>query len=221
MNYKKRAERFKEARTDRNINGPESMRIVDEKTGVPKSTIQKLEKENDETKVGYVDIVTLANHYGVNVAWLMGQPGASPSIDENIQNAAKATGLSTKAIESLRRITDERSKLALSHFLETESITGIADWLSLAEEMIQNASINKVENWDERREITSKYCHDLTVEMKLDHKESARYFLSRAIQQTGDTLTYVIAEQWIKKVSEWVEIKSKEMKKNGKHSEKN
>ena len=106
MDDKERAKRFREAREKHNKNGYESMDTVGQNlaVNVPKSTIQKLENENDSTNVGYKTIVNLAEHYGINVAYLMGQPGSSPSLDESSQAVTKATGLSAEAVEAIRSL---------------------------------------------------------------------------------------------------------------------
>lgn len=100
IDHVERAKRFREARNDRNINGKETLRTVVEETMIPKSTICNMENEKSKTNIGYIDIVNLANHYGVNVAWLMGQSD-SPSLNEDVQAATKVTGLSSDAIEKL------------------------------------------------------------------------------------------------------------------------
>lgn len=220
MDFKERSERFRSAREDHNKNGKESMRIVEGKADVKRSTIYKLEKADDETNVGYQDIVKLANYYGVNVAWLMGQ-STSPSLDDSSQAVTKTTGLSPKAIENLQKITDEDEKRAMNQLLESDSFRTVVTWLSLAENMIQRENITEVESWDEKREIESTWDNSFNVEMKLSPKESARYFLSRAIQTTNDALTLLVSELWTLKVTKWAEKVIKEGKKNGKRNKKN
>ncbi len=127
MDVKKRATRFKEARE--NIN--ESLRTVDEKTGISKSTIHKLESEDDSTKVNYVDICTLADHYKVNVAWLMGQSD-SPSLDENIQIVTKTTGLSNEAINMIKSMKDNKLIDSLNKLLESEDFSRMVRWYKTA-----------------------------------------------------------------------------------------
>lgn len=106
MNAEQRAERFKNARLTYNKNGKEGLRAVEEKTGISQSLIWDLEAKTIERKVNYPTVVELANHYGVNVAWLLGQSN-SPSLDESSQVVTKVTGLSCEVVETLQSLKPE------------------------------------------------------------------------------------------------------------------
>ena len=55
------AEKLRDLRDKNSYN----LAAVSEKTGIPVSTLQRLES-NDDIRVGYQDIVTLARFYGVS-----------------------------------------------------------------------------------------------------------------------------------------------------------
>lgn len=65
------AERFKDARTVHNIHKKQSMKTVEQATGVSASMIKDLEA-GSERSVGYDKIMALAKHYYVSVDWLLG-----------------------------------------------------------------------------------------------------------------------------------------------------
>lgn len=202
--------RFQQARENA---GNESLESVAENSKVSKNTIWKL--EHNMVDAGYKVVRRLAEYYQVNGAWLMGMPNTSPTLDESSQAVTKVTSLSEKAIENLQKITDADEKDAMNSLLESESFRTVVTWLSLAEHMIQHENITKVESWDEQRKIESMWDDNFNVEMKLSPKESARYFLSRAIQTTDDMLSLIIREQWTDKVEQWASKTIKEMKENG------
>jgi transcriptional regulator with XRE-family HTH domain len=116
MDHKERARRFKEARNS----VKETLRTVSELTNIPKSTIANMENEKSETNIGYIDIVKLANHYHVNIAWLMGQPDSSPSLDKDSQTVTRATGLTTESINVLGSIKDSSLINSLNLLIESE-----------------------------------------------------------------------------------------------------
>lgn len=67
-----RGERFKDARTEFNRNGKQTLREVEQATGVNKAKIQALEDDENNRSVGYEDVATLAKHYGVTADFLLG-----------------------------------------------------------------------------------------------------------------------------------------------------
>ena len=142
MNAKDRAERFKQAREKYNQHGKQSLRIVDHETGISKSTIQKLEssKEDNDTNVGYIHIVTLADYYGVNVAWLMGQPGSSPSLDVNSQTVTQVTGLSSEAISILQDIKNTELIDALNKTIENKGLVLMIQQFTLARQINEKST---------------------------------------------------------------------------------
>jgi len=215
-------ERFYIARTKLNKHNKdgkiESINTVAEKTNIPISSLFLYEHSDEKKRrlPNMKNALQLADYYGVNVLWLLGQPGASESLNESNQVVTRTTGLSSKSIDNLQKITDEDEKQTLNRLLETDSFRAVITWLSLAEGMIQReANIHKVESWEEKREIESSYDDNFNVEMKLSPKESARYFLSRATQTAQDILTLQIAEQWTQKIDKWTKERIKGVKKHG------
>ena len=97
--------RFKLARTIHNQHGKESVKSVFEKTGISKSLIDDLESNVGKKRaVSYLTVKELAEYYGVTSDYLLGLSD-NPSRDEDIQIAAKTTGLSNTAIIQLERIS--------------------------------------------------------------------------------------------------------------------
>lgn len=119
MDGKERAQRFLLARTGLNQNGEEGKMLVYRRTGVPSSAL--VAYENPEStralNVGYVQ--RLADHYGVNAAWLLGQ-SESWSLERDLRQACDLTGLSPDAIESLQEMTkDENQRRCINVMLSS------------------------------------------------------------------------------------------------------
>lgn len=99
-----RGERFKDARTVHNIHGSQTMNAVQESTGVSASLIADLENDEKSRKVNYIDVATLAAHYGVTSDWLCGL-----SDDHQIKPCATdELGLSEDNIHFLKSLSDLR-----------------------------------------------------------------------------------------------------------------
>ncbi len=189
--------RFKEAREKTGY----SLDYVESQSGVSKNTIWKL--EHDMVDAGYKLIARLADFYGVNVSWLIGQSD-SPSIDESHQAVTNVTGLSEMAIQNLMRITNERGKrIALNHLLESEFFTTAIGFLSMTEIMIDKANpATENEPWIVSQAKEVSIDEDGNVSMKMSPKESARYLLQEASNAMHDVLTNIIINYWNQKVIE-------------------
>ena len=92
-------ERFKDARIVYNKNGKQTMGEVESATGIQKSMISSLEKD-DTRGASFRDVAKLASHYGVSVDWLCGLTDVK-SQKEDIKSINQATGLSESAINQL------------------------------------------------------------------------------------------------------------------------
>ena len=93
-----RGERFKDARTVHNKNGKQSMKVVEEHSGVSASLINSLEDDDSTRSVGYDKVAALAEHYGVSCDYLLGftnDPSRHPC-------AADDLGLSINNIDYLK-----------------------------------------------------------------------------------------------------------------------
>lgn len=100
-----RGERFKDARTVHNRHGSQTMKAVENATGVSASLIADLENDEKERKVNYIDVATLAKHYGVTTDWLCGLVG-----DHHVKPcASNELGLSEESIYFLKSITDVKN----------------------------------------------------------------------------------------------------------------
>ena len=115
-------QRFYKARTklnQHNTDGgkPESIQTVYRNTGVPASSIMMY--ENGDRLPNTENALALAEYYGVNVLWLLGQSD-SPSLDENSQTVTKETGLSDEAVRILQTMKETRLIDSLNSLLESD-----------------------------------------------------------------------------------------------------
>lgn len=95
-----RGERFKDARKEFNQHGNQTMSSVEKATGVSASLIADLENDDKDRRVNYIDIATLAKHYGVTTDWLCGI-----SDDHHISPCASSElGLSEKSLYFLKSL---------------------------------------------------------------------------------------------------------------------
>lgn len=128
IDSRERAKRFKDARKIYNIHGKQVMNEVYEATketcgnGVQTSMITDLENPAVDRPVQYQKVMALAEHYGVNVAWLMGQSD-SPSLGKCCkQIVSEYTGLSDDIINILNEINNKGLSNELNKFIETKFI---------------------------------------------------------------------------------------------------
>lgn len=100
-----RGERFKDARTVHNQHGSQTMNAVQNDTGVSASLIADLENDEKDRKVNYIDVATLARHYGVTTDWLCGLA------DDHhvIPCASNELGLSEESVYFLKSLNDVRT----------------------------------------------------------------------------------------------------------------
>ena len=120
MTNAERAKRFRTARTELNQHGTETQAQVYTATGVPASAISNLENPDSNRIPSSEKVNVLAEHYGINVAWLTGQ-SESPSLNENSRIATDTIGLSPKAVEKLTRMmADPKQKNAINSMIESE-----------------------------------------------------------------------------------------------------
>ncbi len=97
MHKLSRGERFKDARTIHNQHGKQTMKEVEERTGVSASLIKDLEDDASTRSVGYEKVSRLAIHYGVSIDWLCGITDAH----QVAPCAVDQLGLSEKAVSNL------------------------------------------------------------------------------------------------------------------------
>ncbi len=115
-----RAKRFREARTKKNQHGAQTLMEVAEATGISISTLSTLENPEHSRVPSSKNVNILAQHYGVNPGWLLGQ-SISPSTDLNTQMITDYTGLSADAIEIIRSLPrDEIDRRLVNAFIESE-----------------------------------------------------------------------------------------------------
>lgn len=100
-----RGERFKGARLDYNQHGGQTMSAVENATGVSASLISDLENDEKDRRASYIDVATLARHYGVTTDWLCGL-----SEDHHpIPCASNELGVSENSIYFLKSLNDVRT----------------------------------------------------------------------------------------------------------------
>lgn len=170
-----RGERFKDARTEYNQHGRQTMDEVFSATGISKSLIQALEDDESTRSVGYDKISTLAAHYGVSSDFLL-------SLTDDPypkRTAVDDLGLSAKAVKQLRELKKqpdtEALLVGLNMLIESHYFRGflqsISQYLSVYEvEMDYLRSLgtnNNVPNWF----TEDKLAEELTAELRKTHPQ--------------------------------------------------
>ena len=118
--------RFQYARM--NMTG-KPLEVVAEESGVSKNTIWKL--EHNKVDAGYKVVGKLAEYYGVNVAWLVGQSD-SPSLDESRQMITDTTGLTDKALNMVQFMKRNKLSDTLNILLESDDFKQMVKWFKTA-----------------------------------------------------------------------------------------
>ena len=125
--------RFMEARKHLSRNNleesEESIQSVHRGTGIPASSISLYENGRmPNTKNAKI----LADYYGVNVSWLLGQSD-SPSLDEDSQVVTKLTGLSADVVDWLQSVKHNPVLLAcVNALLSSQVFRGALQTIALA-----------------------------------------------------------------------------------------
>ncbi len=118
MSILTRGERFKDARTSINQHGKQTMKAVEQNTGVSASLIKDLEDDNSTRSVGYDKVAVLAKHYGVSANWLLGLTG-DPAI---MPSATDELGLKPSVVQMLTKEWAEEKQEAQNWIEETGSV---------------------------------------------------------------------------------------------------
>lgn len=123
MDTKERANRFLIARTGLNKHGEETKAKVYEETGVPASALVDYENPDSSRALNLDYVQKLADHYGLNAAWLLGQSD-SWSTEGDIRQICDATGLSPESVWILKDLMkDEQRKKLINAFIESEEFS--------------------------------------------------------------------------------------------------
>ena len=131
MDSAERARRFRMARTELNRNGNETMAMVNSATGIAPSTVCNLENPDCDRQPNISVVSRLAEHYGVNAAWLTGQT-ESWTLNEDSQAITEMIGLSPKAIENLRiMMKDEDTRRLVNSLIESSEFRRWVSTLSM------------------------------------------------------------------------------------------
>ena len=130
MDGKERARRFLMARTVLNQHGEETKNKVYEITGVPASALVDYENPDSSRALNLKNVQKLADHYGLNAAWLLGQSD-SWSLEGDIRQVSDMTGLSPEAIWALQDLMkDEGRKKFINSLLASEEFSRMVYALS-------------------------------------------------------------------------------------------
>lgn len=131
-----RGERFKDARNTLNQHGKQTMKAVEQATGVSASLIKDLEDDNSKRSVGYDKVAALAKHYGVSANWLLelsDDPAMQPSAVDDL-------GLPPEVIAGITRFNEnedyESSHEALCKFLEYTVNSPFFEMISVLSSMV-------------------------------------------------------------------------------------
>lgn len=123
MDNKTRAERFILARTGLNQHGEETKAKVYEETGVPASALVDYENPESNRLPSVKNVQKLADHYGVNAAWLLGQ-SENWSSRADIQQIGEMTGLNPEAVMALQELMkDEKRREFINRLLASEEFS--------------------------------------------------------------------------------------------------
>ena len=151
MDSKERAKRFFLARTGLNQNGEETKAKVYELTGVPSSALVAYENPESTRALNVVNVQTLADHYGVNAAWLLGQSD-SWSVQQDIRQVCEMTGLSADAVMALRDLmADEEKKRFINLFLASREFSGMVTMLAETKKPVDQSASGTVDYGDALR----------------------------------------------------------------------
>jgi len=200
IDSKERAKRFIEARTVHNQHGKQTLTQVRVATGVQESMISDLEtsvyKEGKkERPVQYQKIVTLSEHYGVNVAWLMGQPNASYKLDEDVQTVVRTTGLSDAAVNVLQTIKGTDLNGTLNRLIESEYF---------ADMLFQFSNAMKINSANTQTDEVAEVIENLQVwgiangmdskNSRLSNRQLVDLYRRKAIESINKAFTLIIKE---------------------------
>lgn len=134
-----RAKRFRMARTELNRNGEETFAQVYEATGISSSTVCDLENPENGRVPSSRSLGKLAEHYGVNAAWLAGQ-SESWALNEDSQIVTKMTGLSPRAIEKLGALMqDEQTRAFVNAMIESDEFADLIGTIGVLYDQVNEA----------------------------------------------------------------------------------
>lgn len=168
MDNRERANRFHLARIGLNKHGEETKTKVYELTGVPASAIVAYENPESTRSLNIKNVQKLADHYGVNSAWLLGQ-SESWSLESDIRQISESTGLTPEAIWALQTLTkDEEQRGFINQFLASEEFAQIVHSLQSMKKASSNEPVNS--------------CVDYTTALTQQEVEKELAFNERDIQ---------------------------------------
>ncbi len=163
-----RAKRFKQARIELNRHGKQTLAEVAEATGMSPSTLSTLENPEHSRVPSSKNVNILAQHYGVNPGWLLGQ-SISPSTDLNTQMISDYTGLSTEAIRIIRNLTrDEVDRRLVNALIESEEFSSLVHTTQV------------IRDRGDSKEPENKPVVDYTQAMQCARKEADQIVFSEA-----------------------------------------
>ena len=192
--------RFYDARTKLNKNNagndkPESIRKVYLQTKVPASSILKY--ENGERLPQTKNAQKLADHYGVNVLWLLGK-SESWSIDENSQIVTKITGLSADVIEWLCEL-DSDKKECINTLLSSSNFHKSLYKLSQARKMSDNNTQDdeEAEQIERSNAFESEHFgenqarYSIPIPNRISNRQYIQFYRNEALQDMGNAFRNV------------------------------
>lgn len=193
MTNAERAKRFKAARTEYNRHGAETLAQVYATTGVSASAISNLENPESNRIPSSGKVTMLAEHYGVNVAWLTGQ-SESPSLNENSQIATDTIGLSVKAVDKLTRLmADPEQKAAINSMIESEHFDQmIQAIIVLANESLPDRNEGNQNEIVDYGEAIRWHTGDASIGFSLAEGDLHDYYCWKAERTMGELIRDVI-----------------------------
>ena len=195
IDSKERARRFREARGNLGLKAVyEGTKAIDG-TGVSPSMISELESWSYDRPVRYQKVLTLAEFYHVNVAWLIGQPGASRELDEDSGTVIRTTGLSDNSIDVLRTIKGTDLNDLLNRLLESD---GFADMLFQLNNAVK-INENNTQTEQEAETIESLQVFGIINGMdsqnsRLSNRQLIDMYRRKAIENMNKTIIQILKE---------------------------
>lgn len=165
MTSSERAERFKKARTEKNIHGSQSRDQVCNDTGIAVSLLEDLENYKKDRQVAYQKIAILAKHYGVSADYLLGI-SPCPLIDDKAKAACEYTHLSANAVKSLNTCFDPGDS-----FFPEGVIDGVVD---LANSLVESDTLLRIL-------LSVQRIRDISNEIQSFEKKAAKEYSSEEL----------------------------------------
>lgn len=199
------AERLEDIRKNANgVNrfGAETLREVEERTGISHSFISKNETGTNEN---LAKLIQLAQHYGVSMDYICGLSDV-PVISEDIQAAGKTLGISYDAITNIRFLAERFGEKdggldVLDSILSSEDLIGTVVMLAAERKKLLSVADEAQKRYEELQsglEISPEkmtgnllWCTDARERAEYAAFKASKYFTGVLTEALGDTVEVI------------------------------